>query len=187
MATDTKIPEPGSVLLSEPFMPDVNFKRSVVLLCEHQEEGSVGFILNRPLGIKINEAIESFPHFDAELFLGGPVQTDTLHYIHRLPEVIEGSVEVIPGLYWGGNFENIKILIETNQITPDDIRFFLGYSGWGEGQLQDEMKERSWIVSQTDPTTIFDHDIENLWKHVLQNMGGQYQIMSNFPESPLLN
>ena len=187
MENENKIPAPGSVLISEPFMPDNNFKRSVVLLCEHQEDGSVGFILNRPLGIRINEAIESFPEFDAELYLGGPVQTDTLHYIHRIPELIEGSVEVMDGLYWGGNFENIKILIENGQLDADQIRFFLGYSGWGEGQLLEEMKERSWIVSQTDPVTIFSHDIDNLWKHVLKNMGGQYQIMSNFPESPLLN
>jgi len=185
--TIAKTPTAGNLLLSEPFMPDDHFKRAVVMLCEHQEEGSVGFIINKPLGLKLNEAIDDFPDFDAELYFGGPVQTDTLHYLHRLGDVIEGSVEIAEGLYWGGNFEIIKLLIEKGEVKPSDFRFFLGYSGWGAKQLLQELEDKSWFVAKSEAEDIWQQEPQDLWRQVLRNLGGEFFIMSNFPENPSLN
>ena len=182
-----KTPAAGSILLSEPFMPDEHFKRSVVFLCEHREDGSVGFILNKPLGIKLSDAVDDFPDFDAELYLGGPVQTDTLHYIHRLGPQIEGSIEIAEGLFWGGNFEVIKLMIENGEVQPSDFKFFLGYSGWGPQQLSQEMEEKSWIVAKGEIDEILSVDPNDMWKNVLKNLGGEFRIMANFPENPSLN
>lgn len=182
-----KSPKAGAILLSEPFMHDQNFKRSVVLLCEHQDDGSLGFILNKPIQVKLNDAIEDFPPFDAELHFGGPVQTDTLHYLHNQGEMIEGSIRLNEGLYWGGNFETIKILAATNRIKPTDFKFFVGYSGWGEGQLMAEMETNSWIIVNGHADHIFNHNPENLWKSVLKNMGGRYSMISGYPENPQYN
>lgn len=180
-------PRAGALLISEPFLPDDNFKRSVVLLCEHNDEGTIGFILNRPLGVTVTEAVEDFPSFPSSLYLGGPVENNTLHYLHRLGEEIPGSVEVLDGLFWGGNFEILKAKLGQGVIKEEDIRFFLGYSGWSPGQLDDELKEKSWIVSQAKSQYVFETETDLLWKTILQEMGGQYFIMSNFPDNPQLN
>lgn len=181
-------PKAGALLLSEPFLPDDNFKRTVVLLCEHDvDEGSFGFVVNRPLGVKVHEAVEDFPPFDANLHLGGPVENNTLHYLHRLGDKLPDSIEVVDGLWWGGSYEVLQILIENKEVAPADIRLFVGYSGWSPGQLEEELVEKSWIVTQGTAQHIFQTEVDALWKKVLQQMGGQYQIMSNFPESPLLN
>jgi len=180
-------PHSGELLLAEPFMMDQNFRRSVVLICESKEEGVFGLILNKPLELKLNDALAEFPAFDASLHFGGPVQTDTLHYLHNLGDDIEGSVKLSNGLYWGGNFEAIKAMIEQESVKPADIRFFLGYAGWGYGQLVDEMRENSWIIAGARAEHVFSSKPDELWKEVLNSLGGDYKLMSNFPESPLLN
>jgi putative transcriptional regulator len=118
----------GNILLAEPFMLDPNFRRSVVLLCDHHDEGSIGFILNKPLNRSIDEIIPDFPEFKSEVFYGGPVATDTIHFIHSVGDLVEDSVEVSRGVYWGGDYEKLKFLIESELILPDNIRFFIGYS-----------------------------------------------------------
>ena len=180
-------PAKGKLLISEPFLPDPSFKRTVVLLTEHNEQGSVGFVLNRPLDIPINEAVLNFPHFDALLSAGGPVQPDTLHYIHTMGKSLEKSIEVIDGLFWGGDFESMKALIISGKATPEDFKFFVGYSGWSAGQLDDEMKSRSWIVADATLDNVFHMDPENLWRSILKNMGTKYSVISNFPEDPSFN
>ena len=181
------IPSKGSLLLAEPFMHDPNFKRTVVFLCEKQTDGLVGFILNRPMPLMLNEAVEDLGDFDAPLYYGGPVQPDTLHFIHNIGNKLEGSIEIIPGLFWGGDFETLKVLIKKNEVAPEDFRFFLGYSGWDITQFDDEMEEKSWIVHQGTASHIFEFEPDNLWKDVLKEMGGQYAMMMNFPEDPSLN
>lgn len=177
----------GNILISEPFLPDPNFMRSVILLCEHNDDGSIGFVLNKPTRIDIEELIEEISNYDRPVYAGGPVEQDTLHYIHRLEDQLEGSTKISEGLFWGGNFEQLKILINNNQVNPEDFRFFLGYSGWAEGQLIDEYKAHSWIVSSVTSSQIFDMDPNELWKNVLKNMGGKYKVMSNYPIDPRLN
>ncbi|MES2619456.1 MAG: YqgE/AlgH family protein [Bacteroidota bacterium] len=178
----------GQLLLSEPFMFDENFKRTVVLVCEHNEEnGTVGLILNKPVNLKLNDVVEGFPSFNAKVFLGGPVGTDTLQFVHSLGNKIEDSVQLTTGLYWGGNFEQMKLMLETGQIQAEQIRFFLGYSGWGPDQLVQEMKVNSWIVSPGKSKYIFKADFNHLWKTVMTEMGGIYNTMAGYPENPMLN
>ena len=180
-------PEKGRLLISEPFLPDPNFERTVVLLCDHNEEGSFGFVLNKPSILKVNEIMEDMTDLDNLVYVGGPVQQDTLHFIHR-NAVLDNAVEIVNQIFWGGSFENLMLLCETNQITSNDIRFFLGYSGWGPGQLDTELDQESWIVCDyvTDQL-LFDTGPEIMWRKALENMGGRYSMYSNYPVDPRLN
>ncbi len=179
-------PIKGTLLLAEPFMLDPNFKRTVVFICEKQKSGSVGFILNKPMPLKLTEAVDDIYNFDATLYFGGPVQTDTLHFIHNVPD-LDGCIQIIEGLYWGGNYEALKEKINSGQVSPENFRFFLGYSGWDLKQLDDELQENSWIVCPAKATHIFQAKPDNLWREVLKEMGGDYAMMVNFPEDPTLN
>lgn len=181
-------PQKGDLLISEPFLPDPNFERTVILLCEHNEEGSFGFVLNKPSLLKYNDVVEEAKEFDETLYVGGPVQQDTLHFVHREGNQIEGSLELVNGIYWGGNFEQLQIMIDSKQIHAPDYKFFIGYSGWGSGQLEAELKEKTWIISnQARPNQVFDITAEDLWKTVLNEMGGKYRMISNYPIDPRLN
>ncbi len=180
-------PEAGLILISEPFLADMYFKRSVVLLSEHDVEGSIGFILNKPTDITVNDAIDDFPVFDAPLYFGGPVSTDTLYYIHTIGEQLEGSREIMNGVYWGGSFEQLKELILSGTVTPDQIRFYAGYSGWDNDQLDMELKEHAWLISSGSMSYSFYKNPSMLWKQVLRSMGKEYARMAEFPEDPSLN
>jgi len=184
---NNQIPEKGKLLISEPFLLDPNFKRTIILLSEHNEEGSVGFILNKPTDLKLSLLVEDFPEFDAPVYFGGPVQIDTLQFIHKAGDIIEGSVEIGDGLYWGGSFEVMKLLAEAKQLNPEDFRFFLGYSGWGAGQLAKEMKMNSWLVASASTDVIFTDEPEKLWREVLKGMGKKFAILASFPENPSVN
>jgi putative transcriptional regulator len=187
MENFSESPEKGKILISEPFLNDPNFKRSIVLLSEHNENGSIGFILNKPTKLRLNQVIDDFPDFDAPVYLGGPVQVNTLQFIHRVGELIEGSTEIADDLYWGGNFEILKLLIEADQVKPDDFRFFIGYSGWTDGQLEDELKINSWIVTSTNIDNIFSEEPDKLWREILKGMGKKFAILASFPENPSVN
>lgn len=178
----------GDLLISEPFLPDPNFERSVILLCEHNEDGSIGFVLNKPMELQLKDVLEEVNGFEKVLYRGGPVQEDTLHFIHRFGTSLEGSEEIGNGIYWGGNFEQLLSMINTKQLNPTDFLFFVGYSGWSPGQLENELKEESWIVHKNaSPFDVFDSSAPNLWRKVLNNMGGKYRMFSNYPIDPRLN
>lgn len=181
-----KIPGKGKVLISAPMLGDI-FKRSVILLTEHNEDGTVGFILNRPTELKLNELIEDFPEFDAPVYIGGPVQRDSLNFICRKNYFEDDGYEISEGLYWNGNFEKLKILIENGTIGPEDIKFYLGYSGWGPGQLEEELNLKSWYVNTLSSDLIFDNDVTLLWSKILRSMGNEYTIISTFPDDPSVN
>src|SRR5688572_13498469 len=134
-------PEKGRLLISEPFLPDPNFERTVVLLCEHNTEGSFGFVLNKPSALKVQEIIEDIGLTNT-VYVGGPVQQDTLHFIHRNGNIVN-AVEIAGNVFWGGDLESLVTLTDTKQITEADIRFFVGYSGWGPGQLDSELEQDS--------------------------------------------
>lgn len=180
-------PKKGRILISEPFLDDDYFKRSVVLLCEHNEEGTFGYVLNNYIPTAISDILENFPEIDSRISLGGPVNSDNLFYIHTLGNKIQGSLEIIPGLFMGGSFEEMKSLMKDGLIKENELRFFIGYSGWSTGQLERELKDSSWIVAETDITTIMDTYIHNLWKKILGDMGENHQLFSNYPENPSLN
>jgi putative transcriptional regulator len=180
-------PEKGKILISEPFLNDPNFKRTIILLAEHTEEGSVGFVLNKPTEVKISQMINDFPEFDSLVYYGGPVQLNTLQFIYRGENVIDGSIEIMPGLFWGGSFDILKTLIKSNSVSPADFRFFIGYSGWGEGQIDDELELNSWIVAEATIENIFSEEPDKLWREVLKKMGKKFAILASFPENPSVN
>lgn len=181
-------PEKGRLLIAEPFMQDEHFKRSVIFLVEHDEESTVGLVLNKTVGLKLNEVIRDFPKFDAEVFLGGPVQSEHLFYFHTKGELINGSIPVGNGVFWAGDFRALRDVIELNLIQPNEIRFFLGYSGWDKGQLINELKGDSWIISETNTNLLFGTtDADDLWSTILKEKGKPYAMMANFPEDPNFN
>ncbi len=187
---DKNIPDPkrGDFLISEPFLPDPNFERTVILVCEHNEEGTFGLVLNKVTDLTLNDVMEEDFSFLGKLNVGGPVEHNTLHFLHRLDRPIEGSVQIAKDLYWSGSFEEIRILIETGNIEENDIRFFVGYSGWSEGQLREELDRQSWFVkSGASSAQVFDLDADRLWKSILKEMGGKYKVFSNYPADPRLN
>lgn len=177
----------GRVLVAEPFLQDTYFKRSLVLLTEYTPDGSIGFVLNKTLDVAINEVIEDFPVFNATVAIGGPVSTNTIHYLHTLGDIIPNSEHVFGNIYWGGDFDFIKDMISVKKIHPSQIRFFLGYSGWQAGQLENELNSNSWLVTEVRPGQIMTHNTSTIWKDTMITLGAKYKIWSNFPENPGLN
>lgn len=181
-------PAAGKFLISEPFMGDKNFSRSVVLICEHEQDlGTFGLVLNKELDMTLKEAVPELVGFDAPLFFGGPVQQDTLHFIHKRKDLFEDCGVIQNGVYWSGDFDKLKYYLNGGQIDNSEIRFFLGYSGWDDGQLQEELAEASWIISSGDEQSIFELNPRKLWRSVLQKMGGTHKVLSHFPEDPMWN
>jgi putative transcriptional regulator len=186
MITETLIK--GQLLISEPsIIGDLSFNRSVILLADHDKEGSVGFIINKPLKYTINDLL---PEVNArfKIYNGGPVEQDNLYFIHNIPNLIPNSIEISNGIYWGGDFESTKELINDGTIHKGNIRFFLGYTGWSENQLETEMNANSWIVTTNNyKNKIIGKSTTNFWKEQIMELGGEYLIWSNAPENPYLN
>lgn len=180
-------PSAGTLLIAEPFLKDPNFKRTVVLLCEHQEEGSFGFVLNRNYQHSLSELIPDLTDIDIPVFYGGPVQKDTLHFLHQYPDLIPDGYEVADGIYWGGNFDKAIEMLRENRIDSNKIRFYIGYSGWTGGQLETELKEKSWLITPAVRKLVFHRKLDEIWKDSLRNLGGEYEMMINFPVDPSLN
>ncbi|MGI9547189.1 MAG: YqgE/AlgH family protein [Flavobacteriaceae bacterium] len=181
-------PKKGILLIAEPTLTgDVSFNRSVVLLAEHNDEGSVGFILNKPLDYSISDLITEI-NVPLQVFNGGPVEQDNLYFIHKVPERIDNSVEISDGIYWGGDFDMTIELINQGVITDKDIRFFLGYSGWASLQLDEELMSKSWIVVPNQyESGIIQKPTKAFWKEHMIELGGDYLLWSNAPENPSLN
>ena len=184
---NTLLPQKGRILISEPFLMDNYFKRSIVLLTEHSEEGTVGFVLNKPMNMRVNEIITDFPPVDAFVSLGGPVQTNTLHYVHTLGDIIPGSMKIMENVFWGGEFDVIRRLLESGSLNNENIRFFLGYSGWQSDQLEDELNDNAWVVAEISPQEIMTPMNKYFWNKTLNRLGIKYQMWSNFPENPQMN
>ena len=142
----------------------------------------MGVILNKPLQTKIDELIDEFPSFDSEVFFGGPVQMDTVHYLHNVGDLLEESIEVCRGVFWGGDFEKLKFLVAQELIKPHQIRFFVGYSGWSEGQLTDELNYGSWVLANMDANYVFKSEPETLWQSIMENKGSTYSVIAQMPE-----
>jgi len=180
-------PGAGILLISDPFLKDPNFMRTVVFLCEHQEQGSFGFVLNRKYENTLDELIPELEGVKIPVYYGGPVQTDTIHFLHQYPDEIPGGVEVIKGVYWGGDFELLVEMIKKNSLDTGKIRFFIGYSGWGTGQLNDELNEKTWLTVKAVRKIVFHNNHEEIWKDSLKQLGGDFEMMINFPIDPQLN
>jgi putative transcriptional regulator len=184
---EDKIPGKGKILISEPFLPDTFFNRSIVYLTDHSPQGSVGFILNKKLDLNISSAVAGFEGWNEDLNMGGPVAPDTLHYLHRLGDIIPKSVLIEDNIWWGGDIDAIRDLITAGKIDNSQIRFFLGYSGWSAGQLERELKENSWIIARVKSEIIMNNRGDDTWKRILRSFRNKYRIWADFPDSPEMN
>ncbi len=180
-------PTKGKLLVAEPsILTDSSFNRSVILLTSHGIDGSVGFIFNKPLDLSISDLI---PEIDSDfpIYNGGPVAKNNLYFVHNIPELIPSSQKISEDIYWGGDFEILKQLLVDNELCNEDVRFFLGYSGWSSEQLNEELEIDSWIVAKNNYKNIFTIKNHAIWKKELLRVGGEYQIWANAPEDPSLN
>ncbi|WDF70185.1 YqgE/AlgH family protein [Sphingobacterium oryzagri] len=182
-------PQKGSLLLSEPFMLDSNFERSVILLCEHDDtNGTMGLVLNNRSLLLLSDVIQDIENTNFPLYIGGPVNMEALFFIHKIPHQIEGGLPLIDDVYFGGDFKQVVFMINENLIQPEQIKFFIGYAGWNVGQLADEIKQNNWAVHNRFPSDLLLlQDGEALWKEALISLGPKYAHVANFPKSPDLN
>lgn len=180
----------GSLILARPFLGDPNFERTVVLVCRHDaEDGAFGLVMNRPTSLTLTDVLPFFTEEAAlPLGVGGPVQPNTLHYIHRLADLPEAiTLDERAGVYWGGDYDILSTWLQEGRVTADQIRFMVGYSGWGIGQLEAEIAQRTWVVRRGAAGKVFTFDPESLWRGVLREMGGRYRVLANYPIDPSLN
>ena len=180
--------EKGKILIAEPsIIGDISFNRSIILLVEHGNNGSIGFILNKPMNLNISDLIPEIES-NLKIYNGGPVQQDNLYFIHKISDLIPESIMISEGLYWSGNFEYVLKLIKKGEINKNDIRFFLGYSGWDSNQLNDELNNNTWILSENSHNkNIITAVDEVFWKNKMLDLGGEYSLWSNAPEHPSHN
>ena len=180
-------PKKGRLLITEPFENGEFFSQAVVLLCEHNEEGSFGFVLNNYSDIQLHQ-LEVLPEFDTRISIGGPVSNKNLYYIHTLGDKLEGSIEVAQNIFIGGEFEQLKKQMELGLVKRNEVRFFLGYSGWVAKQLEGELKQNSWLVADIDDASeIMNVDENNLWRKYMGLQGGKYKAFAHFPKNPGVN
>jgi putative transcriptional regulator len=180
-------PQTGTLLIADPFLQDPNFMRNVVCLCEHNNEGSFGFNLSKKLPITIGSLIAEIEDCNFPVYEGGPVQKEIVHVLHCYPSLIPESIPVCNDVYWGGNFAAVIEGIKNKLIEKDKIKFFLGYSGWAQGQLEDEMSEKSWLtVHGNNQLTMFTQATD-IWGESLKQLGGKYIQLIHYPSDPQFN
>ncbi|MEO2099827.1 MAG: YqgE/AlgH family protein [Flavobacteriaceae bacterium] len=179
----------GTLLVATPaVIGDFNFHRSVILLTSYNKTaGSVGFILNKKIDYTLDELMDGVQS-KLPLHFGGPVEQDNLFYIHTLGEKIPKSLPISKDLFWNGDFDTVKKLLEMGELNNQNSRFFLGYSGWTAGQLEGEVDEKSWESFEVkSPLELIKMPIGNLWRECMKTLGGEYLIWSNTPENPSSN
>jgi putative transcriptional regulator len=185
--TNHVAPKQGHILIAEPFLSGSYFNRSIILLASYGENGAVGFILNKKVDYPVEDLFANFPDFDSEIHIGGPVGTDSIYFIHMLGDLIPGSIHIKENIYWGGDFETLKLQIKLGLVNPEQVRFFLGYSGWEAGQLEEEINQNSWLVADISEADLMTIDENLMWVESVRAMGGKYSMWENFPENPSLN
>lgn len=182
---NNKKPQVGSVLISDPFLDEDYFRRSVILLCEYNEGGTFGFVLNNYLDVDLHEIDDTFPDIKARISVGGPVETQSLFFIHTFGKRISGSIAINSELSFGGDYEEIREILESEKSVKNNIRFFLGYSGWGKDQLKAELNENSWIVANNIKSSeILDSSNDHFWNYCLEKQGERFKTISRFPMNP---
>ncbi len=180
-------PAPGTLLVSGPYLADPYFRRSVVLLCMHDDEGSFGLVLNRPIDMAVSDLMEDMPTVPSSVGIGGPVQSGNLFYLHTLGPRIEGSLKVVDDIHMGGDYDQLRAMLSAAPKLAKHVRFFVGYSGWGADQLNTEIEQRSWLIHPADKRVVMRSRTEELWADTLRTMGPAYAPLANFPEDPSLN
>jgi putative transcriptional regulator len=182
--------EKGSLLIANPVLPDPNFSRTVILLCNHDEQGSFGLVINRSTKLKAPDLflnINILKSYNEKIYLGGPVSQSVVFFLCRSPSAAGKLDEVCSGVYLGSNLETLESLYASLENPEQDIRFYLGYSGWSGGQLAEEMEQNSWLVQKANEQFIF-LDSENLiWPQAVNSLGEKYQYLTKAPVNPQWN
>ena len=178
----------GKILISEPFLPDPNFRRSVVLIADYGNHGTIGFVLNQVTDFAVNMLLKELPHVNTSAYQGGPVELESFHYIHKYPQISKSS-KISEGIHWSGDFDEVHEGLKNNVFKQEDFKFFIGYSGWAPGQLEQELEEKSWLIGDMDSSILFDKSIsdDDLWKHTIRSIGGSDSLLANSPIDPNLN
>lgn len=176
----------GKLLITKPILEDPFFSKSVIYITDYnKEKGTVGFILNKIYTKKLSDLMPGI-EADTAVYMGGPVNQDHLFVIHSRPDIIKGGVSISDNYFWSGDYDQIKLSINKNLIGKNEIRFFIGYSGWREGQLENEMKREDWLIYDDPQLNILEWD-KNLWKNELIKMDKTNIIWVNSPSNPQLN
>lgn len=177
-------PKQGNILISEPLMNDFHFGRSVILLIDHEEsEGTFGIIINKKLNASVSQIVDEFPDFEATVYLGGPVADNQLFFIHTLGDLIPDASPILDGLYWGGEVETLKTLIDTGIANESNTRFYLGYAGWDSGQLVSELVRNTWLIGNITAEQLFNLPEETMWQTFVDQMGSPYKMWKRFPKN----
>lgn len=183
-------PEKGRILIAEPFLVGEPFERSVVLICEKGSTGYIGFVLNKAIDFYLDEVVR----FDEKLpkipiFLGGPVASKRLFFVHTLGSEINGSIPITKRLFMDGDLNQILKRLARDESAHNKVRFFIGYSGWGEGQLESEIYDDAWMVGKILLRDVFklSRDDNKMWKKHLSQLGEKYRVWSNYTRIPMLN
>ncbi|MBE2247677.1 MAG: YqgE/AlgH family protein [Candidatus Competibacteraceae bacterium] len=175
----------GQLLYASPFQFELIFNRSVIMLAEHNEVGSTGFIINKKLELNVDELIADKIHTEIPVYWGGPVGQDELYYIHNKGDEIPGSRSIAGGISWGGKFDVIRDMINEGNILSEDIRFFIGYAGWSANQLSEELEMQAWIQANESLENALQ--VEDLWQNKMHKMGGRFSLWAGFPPGPWPN
>lgn len=174
----------GDVLISEPFLNDFYFRRSAILIVDHNDEGSFGVIINKRLNVPFNDIVRGFPEFKADVYLGGPVETDRLFFIHTIGEIIPDSHKIMSGLYWSSNINALKAMIKNDLIKPHELRFYVGYAGWDSGQIRKELEANTWVVGKFSSKEILHTMPGKMWSTFVNKLGKKYILWNKFPVNP---
>jgi len=186
--TPTKIPlQTGKLLVSVPLTGDFFFDRSVVLLVEHNEKESFGITLNKKLPLSLKNLFPDTHNEHIPIFWGGPVETDSLFFLHGYGDLLKGSFPVTPTVYYGASATDLLHSIKKDLLDENLIRFYLGYAGWTNGQLEAEVEQKLWVVSDCDEKNLFGKDNTLCWNSVVESLGSDFAFWLNTPEEPYWN
>lgn len=159
---------PGKILISKPSLTDPNFDKVVIFIAEYNEKGALGFVINTPFPKAFNELTAYKNSPPLPLYTGGPVEKESLFFLHRKPDLITGSTHVIDSIYLGGDFKQAVQYINDNTLLQSDIKLFIGYCGWDDGELEEEVAEGSWLLGNTTNKTVFTSHVAILWEQLYE-------------------
>jgi putative transcriptional regulator len=176
----------GQLLIAGATLPDPNFARTVVLICQHGEEGALGLVLNRPGELVVGDVAPELADLtgeDAVIGSGGPVQPDALLVLGEFEDASYAGMPVIGKVGLMGESREISDLADVTLRA----RAFAGYAGWGPGQLDAELERDDWFVAPAGIDDIFDPDADELWSRVLDRKGGHFRVVARMPIDPSVN
>ena len=182
-------PQRGALLIAKPTVDDTCFSRAAIITVNHSKRGSMGLIINKPSGLTLNEAIDGLlTDEDIPLYLGGPVNTELLFYIHTLGDIITDAKPIGNGLFVGGSYDAMKRYINSGAPVNGKVKFMLGYSGWAASQLNAEIGMHDWAVSyDVDSALVLSNRHEDIWQQLVTHLGERYKMWKNWPSDLSMN